>query len=42
VTPGEHRIRVVREGYQPFERVVSVAPGQQLRLTNIVLEAEQP
>lgn len=42
VTPGAHRLRVVREGYQPWEREVSVAPGQQLRLTNIVLEAEQP
>ncbi len=42
VAPGEHTIRVVREGYQPFERTVSVAPGQQIRLTNIVLEAAQP
>ena len=42
VTPGDHRVRVVREGYRPFEQVVSVAPGQRVRLINIVLEVEQP
>jgi len=40
VAPGDHHVRVVRDGYRPFEQVVSVAPGQRIRLTNIVLEAE--
>jgi eukaryotic-like serine/threonine-protein kinase len=37
VTPGRHTIRVVREGFAPFERTIQVAPGQTVRLTDIVL-----
>ncbi|HYL22108.1 MAG TPA: PEGA domain-containing protein [Gemmatimonadales bacterium] len=37
VSPGQHRLRVERQGYHPFERVVDVAPGQQLRITDITL-----
>jgi serine/threonine-protein kinase len=40
LSPGTHVIRVVRRGFVPFEIEVDVAPGQQLRLTNIVLEPE--
>lgn len=40
VAPGDHRVRVAREGYRPFEQVVSVAPGQRIRLISIVLEPE--
>jgi hypothetical protein len=39
VQPGEHRLRVVRPGFEPYEQSVSVAPGQQLRLTNIALRS---
>jgi len=39
VPPGEHRLRVVRPGFEPYEQSVSVAPGQQLRLTNIALRS---
>lgn len=28
VTPGEHRIEVQKDGYQPFETTVTVRPGQ--------------
>lgn len=42
IAPGDHHIRVVREGHRPFEQVVTVAPGQRVRLTNIVLEVERP
>ena len=37
VQPGEHRLRIVRPGFETFERTLSVAPGQQVRLTNITL-----
>jgi len=39
VDPGEHRLRVMREGFETYEQTVSVAPGQQLRLTNITLRS---
>jgi len=35
--PGSHRLRVEREGFRPYERVIEVAPGQRLRITDIVL-----
>ncbi len=37
LTPGTHHIRVSRDGFQPFEIEVEVAPRQQIRLTSIVL-----
>ena len=37
LAPGAHTIRVLREGYQPFERTIQVESGQALRLTDIVL-----
>ncbi len=42
VTAGAHRVRVAREGFQPFERIVQLAPGQELRLTDIVLQETAP
>jgi hypothetical protein len=42
VSAGPHRVRVVREGFQAFERVIQLAPGQELRLTDIVLTAVTP
>jgi len=34
---GDHTIRVLREGYDPFERTIKVASGQTVRLTDITL-----
>jgi serine/threonine-protein kinase len=38
VAPGEHHVRVVREGFQTFNGVLVVASGLDVRLTDIVLE----
>lgn len=40
--PGEHLIRVVRDGFMPFERRVTVRSGETLRLTGIALQARAP
>src|SRR5437870_5111232 len=37
VPPGQHRLRVERQGYRPYERMIDVAPGQRLRITDITL-----
>ena len=37
ISPGQHRLRVERQGYRPYERVIDVAPGQHLRITDITL-----
>jgi hypothetical protein len=37
LSPGRHTIRVVRDGFEPFERQLDVASGQVVRLTDIVL-----
>ena len=37
VAPGRHRLRVEREGYRPYDRMIDVAPGQRLRITDIAL-----
>ena len=42
IAPGMHRVRVVRDGFDPFERNVQVAPGQDLRLIDIVLRESRP
>ncbi len=42
LSPGAHTIRVVQQGFEPFETEVQVASGQQVRLTDIVLKARQP
>ena len=42
VSPGPHQLRVVREGFQPYELPIKVAPGQELRVTDIVLQELKP
>lgn len=42
VTPGAHRLRVVRDGFEPYEVAILVAPGQELRFTDIVLHETKP
>jgi serine/threonine-protein kinase len=37
VMPGAHRLRVEREGYRPYDRMIDVASGQWLRITDIAL-----
>lgn len=39
---GTHRVRVSRDGFESFERTVQVAPGQDVRLTDIVLRESKP
>jgi serine/threonine protein kinase len=42
VPPGQHRLRVVRDGFEPYEQSILVAAGQQLRFTDIVLHEVKP
>ena len=37
VSSGSHRLRVERDGFRPYERLVELAPGQRLRITDITL-----
>ncbi|HXJ30968.1 MAG TPA: PEGA domain-containing protein [Gemmatimonadales bacterium] len=38
LAPGTHRIRVEHAGYVGYEREITLAPGEALRLTDIVLQ----
>jgi len=38
VTPGHHHLVLTHDGFQPYETVITVAPGQTLRLTDITLQ----
>ncbi len=42
IGPGMHELRVEREGFQAYERIVEVAPGEKLRITDIVLRTLIP
>lgn len=42
VSAGTRVLRVVRQGFAPFERTVQLAPGETLRLTDIELEPRRP
>lgn len=42
VLPGTHRLRVSRDGFDPWERVITVRPGETLRITDIVLSEQKP
>ena len=42
VSAGPHQLRVVREGYQPYDLAIKVAAGQDLRITDIVLQELKP
>jgi serine/threonine-protein kinase len=37
LTPGRHVVRVQREGFEPYERDITVSPREVVRLTDIVL-----
>lgn len=37
VAPGRHRIRISREGFEPYEQDVEIGPGEEIRLTQIEL-----
>ncbi|MCH7490593.1 MAG: serine/threonine protein kinase [Gemmatimonadetes bacterium] len=41
VAPGMHYLRIVRDGYAPFERVIRIIGGEELRITGINLEPLQ-
>ena len=41
VPPGSHSIRVTRDGYVSYETVIAIESGEQLKLTDIVLQ-EKP
>jgi len=42
ITAGAHRLRIVRDGFQPFDQVIQVTSGQDFRLTDIALRALAP
>lgn len=42
VLAGAHRLRVVRDGFEPFDLTIRVAAGQELRFTDIVLHELKP
>ena len=42
VVPGAHQLRVARDGFQSFEIAIRIAPGQELRITDIVLQEIKP
>jgi hypothetical protein len=39
---GTHRLRIVRDGFVPWERDVQVRRGDTLRITDIVLDPIRP
>ena len=41
VAPGMHYLRIVRDGYAPFERLIRIVGGEELRMTGINLEPLQ-
>lgn len=42
LSPGTHVVRLLRDGFEPFERTITIASGETLRLTGIVLTERQP
>lgn len=42
LSPGPHRVEIVRAGYRRFGVEIHVSPGQEVRLVNIGLEAQVP
>ena len=42
IAAGTHTVRVVRDGFEPFERTIQIAPGAVVRLTDIVLVERRP
>ena len=41
IPPGDHRIRITRDGFLPYETEIAIEAGETLRLTDIVLR-EKP
>jgi serine/threonine-protein kinase len=42
IPAGTHTVRIVRDGFEPYEQVIVVEPGESVRLTGIVLREQQP
>ena len=42
IAAGMHTIRVVRDGFEPFEAEIEIFSGRQRRITDIVLRPRQP
>lgn len=42
IAPGTHVVRLELDGYEPFEREITVEPGKEARLTGIRLQARRP
>lgn len=42
LTAGTHRIRIVREGFRPYEQDITVGAGEHLRLVDLVLVRNTP
>jgi serine/threonine-protein kinase len=42
IPAGTHTVRIVRDGFEPFEQVIVAEPGQSIRLTGIALREQQP
>jgi hypothetical protein len=42
IAVGAHRLRVVREGFRPYEAEITVLPGQRIRLVDIILSRQNP
>ncbi|HXZ74990.1 MAG TPA: serine/threonine-protein kinase, partial [Streptosporangiaceae bacterium] len=41
VTPGRHRLRISRSGFEPYEQDIEIASGQRVVMTDIVLKPAQ-
>lgn len=39
---GEHRLRISRDGFIPYERWLEIQPGEELRITDIILRRPGP
>ncbi|HEX9729084.1 MAG TPA: serine/threonine-protein kinase [Gemmatimonadales bacterium] len=42
VAAGQHTLRIEREGFTPFERVIQIRSGEPLRITDVVLQPIRP
>jgi serine/threonine-protein kinase len=42
IAAGDHQLRLERDGYEPLEREVTVAPGREIRLTGLRLQTRRP
>jgi len=42
IPPGTHTIRIVRDGFAPYERTIEAGAGEAVRLTGIVLQPRTP